>query len=91
MLRAVGNNVLLKLPPSEQRTDGGLVLPYRNRYMVICEVISVGKGFQKEEEIPCKVGDKVLIQYYNEENVIKEGDNEYIFTDFYSILAVKES
>lgn len=90
MLKAVGNNVLVRLPKGERVSNGGIVIPHKDRSMVFVTVISVGEGWG-EDKPPCKPGDVVLIPYYLDENIIKIETEEYVFTDFHNVLCVKES
>jgi co-chaperonin GroES (HSP10) len=90
-LRALGNSILVRLPKEEVVSPGGIVLPGRGKTMIFAEAVSVGPGWGKDsDQPPCKEGDTVLLPNYYDDNVLNIEDEKYVFTDFHTILAVKE-
>lgn len=89
MLRAVGNNVLVKLSQEEVVSPGGIVLPTRDSEMVVAEVVSVGGGTQ-DCTPTCSVGDMVLIGYYSPHHVFTQGQDKLLYVKFDDIIGIQE-
>ena len=88
MLSAVGDNIIVKIVKQSRTTPGGLLLPNSDRDLQTGLVMSVGEGLQENDQ-PCKTGDIVLLDYYNENKTVRDGDDTLCFVDFSSILAVE--
>jgi len=88
MIRAVGNNILIKMPQEETVTPGGVVLPSIQDGLQLVEVITVGEGLDCTPN--CKEGDKILVSYINHSSTIRQGDDKMCFITFYDVLGIEE-
>lgn len=89
-LEPIGKRVLIKpIEEKEEKTKGGIYIPESaQEESKKGEVIAIGKGIDKEEEIPLEKGDKVI---YSGSGMSSEeveiGGEKFIFIDFKDILA----
>ncbi len=91
-LTPLGDRVLIKPMPSEERTKGGVILPDTAKEKPQKgEVIAVGKGKLTDDgkriEMEVKVGDKVLYGKYAGTEIKYEGE-EYLIVKQSEILAI---
>ncbi|HHU85426.1 MAG: co-chaperone GroES [Pelotomaculaceae bacterium] len=94
MIRPLGERVLVKPLPSEEKTKGGIVLPDTAKEKPQeGEVIAVGSGklLETGQRVPIdlKPGDKILFSKYAG-NEIKINDVEYLIMRESDILGVIE-
>ena len=94
MIRPLGDRVLVKPLPTEERTKGGIVLPDTAKEKPQeGEVIAVGSGklLDNGQRVPIdlKPGDKILFSKYAG-NEIKINDVEYLIMRESDILGVIE-
>ena len=62
MIKAVGDRVFIKLPPSKETTDGGIIIPRDGpNERTIGKVISVG-----EKVHLIKIGDQVFFHIFDD-------------------------
>ncbi|MFA5104652.1 MAG: co-chaperone GroES [Candidatus Margulisiibacteriota bacterium] len=92
-LRPLGDRVVVKQEPSEEKTQSGIVLPDTAKEKPqMGTVIAVGLGriFDNGQRVPVevKVGDKVIYAKYGGTEV-KLDNEEYIILQERDILAVK--
>jgi chaperonin GroES len=91
-LRPLGDRVIVKAAPHEEKTKGGLVLPDTVKEKPIeGVVVSVGAGKKTDDgkiiPIDLKVDDKVIYSKYSGTEV-KVEDEEYLVISERDILAV---
>ncbi len=94
MIRPLGERVLVKPLPSEEKTKGGIVLPDTAKEKPQeGEVIAVGSGklLDNGQRVPIdlKPGDKILFSKYAG-NEVKIDDVEYLIMRESDILGVIE-
>ncbi|HPZ44250.1 MAG TPA: co-chaperone GroES [Bacillota bacterium] len=94
MIRPLGDRVLVKPLPTEERTKGGIVLPDTAKEKPQeGEVIAVGSGklLDNGQRVPIdlKPGDKILFSKYAG-NEVKIDDVEYLIMRESDILGVIE-
>jgi len=94
MIRPLGDRVVVKPTPSEEKTKSGIVLPDTAKEKPQeGEVIAVGNGrlLDNGQRVPIdvKVGDKILFSKYAG-NEIKMDDEEYLILREMDILGVIE-
>ncbi|MEW6725787.1 co-chaperone GroES [Desulforudis sp. 1088] len=94
MIRPLGDRVVVKPLPMEERTKGGIVLPDTAKEKPQKgEVVAVGSGKLLENgqrvAIDLKVGDKVLYSKYAG-NEVKIDDVEYLILRESDVLGVLE-
>lgn len=94
MIRPLGERVVVKPLPSEERTKGGIVLPDTAKEKPQeGEVIAVGPGrlLENGQRVPIdlKVGDRILFSKYAG-NEVKIDDVEYLIMREADILGVIE-
>ncbi len=94
MIRPLGERVLVKPLPSEEKTRGGIVLPDTAKEKPQeGEVIAVGSGklLETGQRVPIdlKPGDKILFSKYAG-NEVKINDVEYLIMRESDILGVIE-
>lgn len=92
-LKPLGDRVVVKQEPSEEKTQSGIVLPDTAKEKPqMGTVIAVGLGriFDNGQRVPVevKVGDKVIYAKYGGTEV-KLDNEEYIILQERDILAVK--
>lgn len=82
-IKPLGERVLLKPLEEEEKTASGIIIPDTAREKTqSAEVVEVGDS----EEIPVKVGDKVIYEKFAGVK-IKEGDEEYLIVKGDEIVA----
>ena len=91
-LKPLGEKVVLKLVDTEEKTEGGIMLPdSAKKKPQKGEVVAVGSGKVTEngEKIPLevKIGDKVVFSQYSGTEV-KDGEEEYLIVFERDILAI---
>ncbi len=94
MIRPLGDRVVVKPLPMEERTKGGIVLPDTAKEKPQKgEVVAVGSGRLLDNgqrvAIDLKVGDQVLYSKYAG-NEVKIDDEEYLILREMDILGVLE-
>ncbi|MDD4238261.1 MAG: co-chaperone GroES [Desulfotomaculaceae bacterium] len=94
MIRPLGERVVVKATPTEERTKSGIVLPDTAKEKPQeGEVIAVGSGrlLETGQRVPIdlKVGDKILFSKYAG-NEVKINDVEYLIMREADILGVIE-
>jgi chaperonin GroES len=94
LIRPLGERVVVKATPSEERTKSGIVLPDTAKEKPQeGEVIAVGTGrlLETGQRVPIdlKVGDKILFSKYAG-NEVKINDVEYLIMREADILGVIE-
>ncbi|MBM3463334.1 MAG: co-chaperone GroES [Armatimonadetes bacterium] len=93
-LRPLGDRVILKALPSEEKTRGGVILPDTAKEKPQQgEVVAVGTGkvLENGDKVPMEVkeGQKVLYGKYSGTEVKIEGE-EYLIVKESEILAILE-
>ena len=91
-LKPLGDRVVIKPSPAEEKTKGGIILPDTAKEKpVIGEIVAVGPGKKSEEgkivPMDLKVGDKVLYGKYSGTEVTVDGQ-EYLIMREADIFAV---
>ncbi|NDD28570.1 MAG: co-chaperone GroES [Proteobacteria bacterium] len=91
-IRPLGDRVILKALPSEEKTRGGVILPDTAKEKPQqAEVVAVGTGrlLDNGEKVPMevKVGDKVLYGKYSGTEVKIEGE-EFLIVKETEILGI---
>jgi len=80
-LKPLGDRVVIKPAPAEEKTKGGIILPDTAKEKpVIGEVVAAGPGRREEGKLitmDLKVGDKVLYGKYSGTEVSLDG-KEYL-------------
>lgn len=94
LIRPLGERVVVKATPTEERTKSGIVLPDTAKEKPQeGEVIAVGSGrlLETGQRVPIdlKVGDKILFSKYAG-NEVKINDVEYLIMREADILGVIE-
>jgi co-chaperonin GroES (HSP10) len=91
-IRAVQENILIKLPEGEQTTPGGIVLPVRERGYQFVKVVSMdyGSGYDDNSQPPCKIGDTILVNSYSQGETITIDGARHAFIGWSDVVAVKE-
>jgi chaperonin GroES len=92
-IKPLGDRVVIKPAPAEERTKGGIILPDTAKEKpVIGEVVAVGPGKITDEgkkiALEVKVGDKVLYGKYSGTEVTVDGDEVLIMreADIFAIV-----
>ena len=92
-IKPLGDRVVIKPAPAEERTKGGIILPDTAKEKpVIGEVVAVGPGKISDEgkkiALEVKVGDKVLYGKYSGTEVTVDGDEVLIMreADIFAIV-----
>ena len=93
-VRPLGDRVIVKALPKEEKTKGGVILPDSAKEKTQQgEVIAVGKGNSHENgtKVPMevKVGDKVLYGKYSGTDIKLDGE-EYLIVKESEILGIIE-
>jgi chaperonin GroES len=91
-LKPLGDRVVIKPSPAEEKTKGGIILPDTAKEKpVVGEIIAVGPGRRSDDgamiPMELKVGDKVLYGKYSGTEVTVEGQ-EYLIMREADIFAV---
>jgi chaperonin GroES len=91
-LTPLGDRVIIRPIPSEEKTKGGVILPETAKEKPMKgEVVAVGKGRYTEEgqliEMEVKAGDTVLYGKYAGTEIKYEGE-EYLIAKQSEILAI---
>lgn len=90
-IKPLGDRVVIKMLESEEKTEGGIVLPDSAKEKPqVAKVVAVGPGGTvegKEVKMEVKVGDKVLISKYAGTEV-KFDKEEYTILKQSDVLAV---
>ncbi len=92
-LKPLGDRVVVKQEPSEEKTQSGIVLPDTAKekpQMGTVIAVGLGRVFDNGQRVPVevKVGDKVIYAKYGGTEV-KLDNEEYIILQERDILAVK--
>jgi chaperonin GroES len=86
-IKPLGDRVLVKPAPVEQKTVGGIIIPDSAKEKPLKgEVLAVGKG-TKDEEMVVSVGDNVLYGKYAGTELEWEGE-KYLIMRQSDILAI---
>ncbi len=91
-MRPLGDRVILKPLPTEERTRGGVILPdtakEKPQQGEVC-AIGAGRVLENGDKVPMevKVGDRVLYGKYSGQEVKIEGD-EYLIVKESDILGI---
>ncbi|MBI3211440.1 MAG: co-chaperone GroES [Simkania negevensis] len=93
-LQPLGNRVLVKRLEQEETLKGGIILPdTAKKKQEIAIVIAIGKGKVSEEgktlPMPVKVGDKILMDKYSNQEVTIDQE-EYVVLRSDDIIAIIE-
>ncbi|MHB9023320.1 MAG: co-chaperone GroES [Armatimonadota bacterium] len=92
MLKPLGDKVVVKPAPGEEKTAGGIYVPdTAKKKSTEGEVIAVGRGKYAEGKLVApevKVGDTVIYSKYGGTEVTI-ADVDYVILDEDSILAIK--
>jgi chaperonin GroES len=92
MLKPLGDKVIVKPAPEEEKTAGGIYVPdTAKKKSTQGEVVAVGKGKVVDGALlapEVQVGDTVLYSKYGGTEVT-DGDVDYVILDEDSILAIK--
>lgn len=89
MIIPIKNRVLLKIKKIEDKTKSGLIISSSTKEKSkTAEIISVGKGIDKEYEI-LKKGQIVLYNKYSAIEIVYE-EEEYLIVEASEILAIIE-
>jgi len=91
-IKPLGDRVIIKPSPAEEKTKGGIILPDTAKEKpVIGEIIAVGPGRKADDgkliPMDLKVGDKVLYGKYSGTEVTLDGQ-EYLIMRESDIFAV---
>ncbi len=91
-IKPLGDRVVIKPSPAEEKTKGGIILPDTAKEKpVVGEIVAIGPGRISDEgkKIPMelKVGDKVLYGKYSGTEVTLDG-HEYLIMRESDIFAV---
>jgi chaperonin GroES len=91
-LKPLGDRVVIKPSPAEEKTKGGIILPDTAKEKpVVGDIIAVGPGRRSDDgaviPMELKVGDKVLYGKYSGTEVTVEGQ-EYLIMREADIFAV---
>ncbi|PSO57540.1 MAG: co-chaperone GroES [Cyanobacteria bacterium SW_6_48_11] len=90
-VKPLADRVFVKISPSEEKTQGGIVLPdTAQEKPQVGEVVAVGSGKRNDDgsksEMEVKVGDQVLYSKYAGTD-IKLGGDDYVLLSEKDILA----
>ncbi len=92
-LKPIGDKIVLKLLPAENKTASGIVLQVKAKEKAQeAEVVAIGNGINEDGvkiEMDIKVGNKVIYSKYAGTDV-ELGDEEYIIVKYNDILAIVE-
>jgi len=91
-LKPLGDRVVIKPSPAEEKTKGGIILPDTAKEKpVVGEIVAVGPGRRSDDgtviPMELKAGDKVLYGKYSGTEVTVEGQ-EYLIMREADIFAV---
>ncbi len=91
-IKPLGDRIVIKPSPAEEKTKGGIILPDTAKEKpVVGEVVAVGPGRKTDEgktvPMELKVGDKVLYGKYSGTEVTVDGQ-EYLIMRESDIFAV---
>jgi len=91
-IKPLGDRVVIKPSPAEEKTKGGIILPDTAKEKpVVGEIVAVGSGKTSDEgkhiAMELKVGDKVLYGKYSGTEVTIEGQ-EYLIMRESDIFAI---
>lgn len=90
MLKPLGDRVLVKPAPKEEKTKSGIIIPISaQEERAEGEIIALGSGLKngKKYEFSVKVGDKILYEKYGAED-IKIDNEEYKIMEESKILGI---
>jgi chaperonin GroES len=92
-IKPLGDRVVIKPSPAEEKTKGGIILPDTAKEKpVVGEVVAVGPGRKSDDgklvAMELKVGDKVLYGKYSGTEVTLDGQEYLIMreTDIFAIV-----
>jgi chaperonin GroES len=91
-IKPLGDRILIKPSPAEDKTKGGIILPDTAKEKpVVGEVVAVGPGRKSDEgkliSLDIKVGDKVLYGKYSGTETTIDG-KEYLIMRESDVFAV---
>lgn len=91
-IKPLGDRVVIKPSPAEEKTKGGIILPDTAKEKpVIGEVVAVGSGRKTDDgkvvPLDIKVGDKVLYGKYSGTEVSLNGE-EYLIMRESDVFAI---
>jgi len=91
-IKPLGDRILIKPSPAEDKTKGGIILPDTAKEKpVVGEVVAVGPGRKSDEgkliNLDVKVGDKVLYGKYSGTETTIDG-KEYLIMRESDVFAV---
>ncbi len=91
-IKPLGDRVVIKPSPAEEKTKGGIILPDTAKEKpVIGEIVAVGSGRKADDgkliPMDLKVGDKVLYGKYSGTEVTLDGQ-EYLIMRESDIFAI---
>lgn len=91
-IKPLGDRVVIKPSPAEEKTKGGIILPDTAKEKpVVGEIVAVGPGRKADDgkviPLDVKVGDKVLYGKYSGTEVTLDGE-EYLIMRESDIFAV---
>ncbi len=91
-IKPLGDRILIKPSPAEDKTKGGIILPDTAKEKpVVGEVVAVGPGRRSDEgkviNLDVKVGDKVLYGKYSGTETTIDG-KEYLIMRESDVFAV---
>lgn len=94
MLKMLGNRVLARYLPTEEKMNGVLILPdSAKEKQEVAEVIAIGLGkittTGEVIEIPLKIADKILVEKYQARSIVIDSE-EYFVVDADKICAILE-
>jgi chaperonin GroES len=92
-IKPLGDRVVIKPAPAEEKTKGGIILPDTAKEKpVVGEVVAVGPGRKADDgklvSMDLKTGDKVLYGKYSGTEVTLDGQEYLIMreTDIFAIV-----
>lgn len=93
-LRPLGNNVLLKRKPAEEKTKGGIIVPHSaQKHSSEGKVVAVGPGTHDEHGVlrapRVKAGDQVLFEKFAGHEISIQ-DEEFVVIEESTLLGVLE-
>lgn len=93
-LKPIGNRVLVKRLPAEEKLKGGIILPdTAKKKQEQAEVIAVGCGKKDKQgaihPCPVQIGDIILMEKYSGQDVTLS-DEEYVILRADDIIAIVE-
>lgn len=91
-IKPLGDRVVIKPSPAEEKTKGGIILPDTAKEKpVIGEIVAVGTGRKADDgkviPLDVKVGDKVLYGKYSGTEVTLNGE-EYLIMRESDVFAI---